>query len=82
MIVNKGKVLKAGGAVSKGVVSAVFPEMDFGRIRNQDGGELYFHRNSLKTGDFGKLIPGTPVQFGEEWGEQGPQAICIKVLKS
>lgn len=77
---RKHKV-KRHRSVSRGVVSAVFPEMDSGRIRNLEGGELYFHRNSMKSGDFGKLIPGTPVQFGEEVGEQGPQAVYVKVAK-
>jgi len=81
VIVKGGKALKARGASAKGVVSAVFPEMDFGRIRTREGGELYFHKYSLKTGDFGKLIPGMPVQFEEISGEQGPQAVSVKVLK-
>lgn len=63
-----------------GVVSAMFPTEDYGRIATADGRDIYFHRNSVLNGDFEHLAVGTEVRFAEEVGEQGPQASTVKVV--
>lgn len=63
----------------QGEVSALSPGTDSGRIVTPDGKEIYFHRNSLKHGDYDQLETGSAVSFEEEMGEEGPQAVFVKV---
>ena len=43
------------------------------------GGLLYFHRNSLMSGDFDALEPGAEVYYVEEMGDTGPIASKARV---
>ncbi|MEX0752197.1 MAG: HPF/RaiA family ribosome-associated protein [Xanthobacteraceae bacterium] len=63
-----------------GVVKNLDPAGEFGFIEAADGHEVYFHRNSVLAGAFGRLAVGTPVAFAEEIGEKGPQASTVKLL--
>jgi ribosomal subunit interface protein len=49
---------------------------DYGFLRDQDGREIYFHRNSV-VGDFDALVGGDEVRFAEEMGDHGPQATSV-----
>lgn len=53
---------------------------DHGFLESAGGLEIYFHRNSVLNGGFGKLEPGMKVSFVEEQGEKGPQASTVKLL--
>lgn len=46
-----------------------------------EGGLLYFHRNSLLSGDFDKLRRGDEVHYVEDAGDTGPTASKVR-LKS
>ncbi|HKJ70902.1 MAG TPA: HPF/RaiA family ribosome-associated protein [Gammaproteobacteria bacterium] len=61
-------------------VANVSPEQDFGMLQSFDGRAIYFHRNSVKNGDFAKLKEGDEVRFLEEMGEEGPQAVVVRVI--
>ena len=63
-----------------GTVARLFPEEGYGFIRTPDGGELYFHENSLVDGSFAKLEPGQEVRYvaAEKESEKGPQATTVK----
>ncbi len=63
-----------------GRIIRLFPEGDYGFIETEDGLEVYFHANALKKGSFAALHPGTPVKFGQEEGEQGPQATWVQPI--
>jgi len=63
-----------------GRIIRLFPERDYGFIESDDGLEVYFHANALKKGDFAGLNPGMEVNFGQEEGDQGPQATWIQPL--
>ena len=63
-----------------GRVTELEPLMDFGRLETTDGRDIYFHRNSLVSGDFDSLEIGTVVRFVEEQGDEGPQASSVFVL--
>ncbi|MCX5894023.1 MAG: cold shock domain-containing protein [Deltaproteobacteria bacterium] len=56
----------------------LFPDREYGFIETDDGLEVYFHANAVKKGSFAKLNPGTKVKFGQEEGEEGPQAIWVQ----
>jgi cold shock CspA family protein/ribosome-associated translation inhibitor RaiA len=61
-------------------VSRLFPEGGYGYLETPDGGEVYFHRNSVLNDGFEKLVIGTEVSFVEETGDKGPQASAVKVI--
>ncbi len=63
-----------------GRVARIDPSGEFGFIATADGREIYFHRNSVLNGGFGRLKPGTAVAFAEDDGEKGPQASTVRPL--
>lgn len=63
-----------------GKVAEPFPCMDFGTMLTPDGRSIYFHRNSVINVEFDKLGLGTEVRFAEEAGDEGSQAITVRVI--
>ena len=63
----------------RAVVSALFPEKDYGFLTTPDGREFYFHKNSVLRNKFKDLKIGMKVRFVEESGEKGLQASTVKV---
>jgi len=63
-----------------GRVSELNPLAGYGRIETSDGRTLYFHRNSVRTGQFEQLKLGAAVRFVEERGDAGPQATVVTIL--
>jgi cold shock CspA family protein len=63
-----------------GTVTELDPLGEFGFIETNDGREIYFHRNSVLNGEFGRLDVGTRVTFAEEVGDKGPQASTVKPM--
>ena len=63
-----------------GTVVRLDPAGEFGFLRSTDGGEVYFHRNSVLDAEFSELAIGSRVVFAEEIGEKGPQATTVRLL--
>lgn len=61
----------------RGHVTGLFRDRGFGFLRTPDDREVYFHENSV-VGGMDALELGTKVQFSEEPGEKGPQAVVVK----
>jgi ribosome-associated translation inhibitor RaiA len=57
-----------------GQVAEIYPLQDYGYLLNKDGSLLYFHRNSILSGNFDYLVRGTEVYYVEEDGDTGPLA--------
>ena len=76
---QRGEV-KTHQSPSHGRVSELVPMEDFGRLRTDDGREIYFHRNSVVNQDFDRLEIGDEVRFDETSGDLGPQASTVKVV--
>ena len=55
-----------------GQVAEITPPEDFGFLLTASGGLLYFHRNSLLSGDFDRLESGDEVHYVEDLGDTGP----------
>lgn len=77
--------LKLGQRVShqkppRGKVTKVFHDRGYGFLENEEGVELYFHKNSVLNGKFERLMVGTEVRYAEELGEKGPQASTVDLL--
>ena len=62
-----------------GQVAELAPEKDHGFLLTKEGGLLYFHRNSLLTGDFDALKRGDSVHYVEDVGDTGPTAVKVRV---
>ena len=65
---------------TNGFVSKLFRDEGYGFIQSVNGGEIYFHRNSVLNGEFDRLKIGTGVYFHREEGEDGPQASTLQVI--
>ena len=62
-----------------GQIADIDPSGDFGFVLTNTGGMLYFHRNSVLSGDFEKLKRGDKVHYVEEMGDTGPTASKVRV---
>lgn len=63
----------------RGQVAEAAPGEDYGFLLNREGGLLYFHRNSMLSGDFDALQRGDDVSYVEEVGDTGPIAAKVRV---
>jgi len=68
---------KAHALPLHGRVTQIFPLQGYGFIATPEGREVYFHRNAVPKHDYSQLDIGSNVTFGEEQGEQGPQATFV-----
>ncbi|HZD29852.1 MAG TPA: HPF/RaiA family ribosome-associated protein [Xanthobacteraceae bacterium] len=64
---------------SLGQIAEITPEQDFGFLLTKEGGLLYFHRNSLLSGDFDHLEARQEVYYNEDMGDTGPIATKVRV---
>lgn len=64
-----------------GQVAEITPERDFGFLTTKEGGMLYFHRNSVLSGDFDAFRRGDPVTYVETVGDTGPMASKVRSLR-
>jgi len=76
----QGQVKPHGGGQPVGTISELDPLGEFGFIQTADGREIYFHRNSVLSGEFAKLAVGSRVTYAEEVGDKGPQASTVKLI--
>lgn len=60
-------------------VAKLFTYEGYGFLQTLEGGEIYFHRNSVLNGGFDRLSIGTRVRFVEEDGDKGPQASTVAI---
>ena len=62
-----------------GQIVEITPVQDFGFLLTASGGLLYFHRNSVLSGDFDRLEVGDQIHYVEEMGDTGPIATKVRV---
>lgn len=63
----------------KAIVRDIFHVDDYGILETTEGREIYFHRNSVVTGNFDKIATGDMLRYVEELGDKGPQASTVHV---
>jgi cold shock CspA family protein len=63
-----------------GVVNRVLREKGYGFIRNLEGEEVYFHKNSVLHGHWDELKAGSGVNYSAEFGEKGLQASAVELI--
>lgn len=64
----------------RGQIAELAPGEDFGYLMTKEGGLLYFHRNSLLSGNFDTLQRGDEVTYVEEMGDTGPTASKVRLI--
>lgn len=64
----------------KGQVAEMHADKDYGYVMTAEGGLLYFHRNSVLSGDFDALKRGAVVSYVEGSGDTGPTASKVRVV--
>lgn len=64
-----------------GQVAEMHADQDHGFLMTKEGGLLYFHRNSVLSGDFDALTRGDEVHYVEEVGDTGPLATKIRAAR-
>ena len=64
----------------RGQVAELTPGEDFGFLKTKEGALLYFHRNSMLTGDFDRLHRGDQVSYVEAMGDNGPTASKVRAV--
>ena len=62
-----------------GQVAEIDLDGEFGFLMSKEGSLLYFHRNSVLSGDFEALKTGAEVHYVEEMGDTGPIAAKVRV---
>lgn len=67
----QGKV-KQHEAMPVATVVRIDPSGEFGFLATADEDEIYFHKNSVLDGGFGRLKPGSRVSFAAAMGDKGP----------
>ncbi|OFZ71560.1 MAG: 30S ribosomal protein S30 [Betaproteobacteria bacterium RBG_16_64_9] len=71
--------IKAHDVPQHGKVTRLITDEGYGFIETEDGRELYFSRDNVMHPTFEELSYGTPVQFIEDWADEGPQAKRVSV---
>ena len=64
------------------LVSKLFAADGYGFITDLQGRDVYFHRDSLKNGDFETLKVGTEVRFDEAHNEKGAHATSVHIIST
>ena len=76
---QRGDVKISESPSRHGRVVKLFSYEGYGFIETKEGGQLYFHRNSVLNHGFDRLAVGTRVRFVEEEGDKGPQASTVAI---
>lgn len=64
-----------------GTVKRLVRDRGFGFIRGEDGVEWFFHRSSMRGGDFDALNEGQRVHFEQEQSPKGPRAGSVRATE-
>lgn len=65
-----------------GQVAEIDPSGDFGFLLTKEGSLLYFHRNSVLSGNFEDLRRGQEVYYVDDMGDTGPVASKVRVKRT
>lgn len=77
---QRGETKKHPQQEAAAVVNRLFPEEDYHFIKNLNGQEIYFHRNSVIHDDFDRLEIGTGVRYVAGEGEKRLQATTVQIV--
>lgn len=61
----------------RGHILRLFPDEGYGFLQDEQGNEIYFHRNSVVGTPFDRLHVGDEVRYAESTGDEGPRASTV-----
>jgi cold shock CspA family protein/ribosome-associated translation inhibitor RaiA len=64
-----------------GQIAEITRGQDFGFLLTKEGSLLYFHRNSVLSGEFDALKRGDEVYYVEDMGDTGPTAAKVRLKR-
>ncbi len=66
--------------MAHGQIKTVVIDRGYGFVRGEDGGDVFFHRSTLRSGvEFDSLREGQAVEFDVQESPKGPRAINLRV---
>lgn len=68
--------------MAEGIVKWFDETKGYGFIAQDDGDDVYVHRDAIESEGFGSLKAGDRVEFDVTHGRKGPQAKNVSKLKS
>lgn len=77
---QRGDVKRREEPTLRGRVAKLYTYEGYGFLETREGGEIYFHENSVLNGGFDRLRIGTRVRYVEEQGDKGLQASTVVVV--
>ena len=72
--------VKSHASRAEGRIAQLFVPLGYGFIEAADGREIYFHRHAVSDHDFQRMEIGSAVFYGEEEGDEGPQAAFVQLV--
>lgn len=78
---RRRRKVKRHEGLPRGRISELLSGEGYGFITTLEGRRIYFHKNSLRNGQFEQLQIGSVVEFVEEMGKKGPQAGTVHLVK-
>ncbi|GEM_PF-49823 len=79
--IQRGNVKAHPGQSANAVVESILRDHGYGFLRDLEGRDVYFHRNSVLRGGFDALREGDAVRYVREEGEKGLQASTVEVVE-
>ena len=80
VVKRRQEKVKSHEVPAHGWIVTLFPENDSGTIESSDGREIYFHRNSLLTGNFDDLTVNMEVRFVEHADSEQLRASSVRLI--
>jgi hypothetical protein len=80
---QRGTVKRHPEQEIEGVVIRLLRDEEYGFLRDLQGRELYFHRNSMDASEWDRVEVGAGVNFFEHLneGRHGPQASTVRIVE-
>jgi CspA family cold shock protein len=65
----------------QGQIKKLVSDKGFGFIKDDHGGEVFFHASGLEGVSFEELSEGQTVEFRTEQGPKGPRAASVRLVE-
>ena len=71
---------KLSDIVERGTIMKIFPDRDYGFIKQEDGQHVFLHSNEIVNGDFKDLYEGQIVEYVVVLRPKGLSASLVTVI--
>lgn len=77
---QEGTQSKLKDIVERGMITMIFPEREYGFIKQEDGQQVFFHSNEIVIGDFKDMYEGQMVEYVVVLRPKGLSASLVTVI--